>query len=80
MATKPPNLDDFEMDLFKKGYKLISEQELPQENEPMNHKRIYTNAKPLYNTFRFLGFQEEIIVRVKFRDNKHFSKRYILDK
>lgn len=80
MAKTPPNLDDFEMDLFNRGYKLVAEQELPEENDPANYKRIYANIKSLHNTFRFLGFQEEIIVRIKFRDNKHFATTYVLDK
>ena len=77
MAKSPPNLDDFEMDLFKRGYKPVTETELQDVPEHFNPRRIFIDIKPIYNDVRFLGFQEEILIRIKLRDNKYFATTYI---
>ena len=77
--SNPPNLDNFEMDLFRKGYELIAETELEEETDPLNHHRIFPNIESLCDDIRFAGFHEEILIRIKNRDNKYFAAVYIKD-
>jgi len=77
--SNPPNLDEFEMDLFRRGYKLIGESELNEETDPRNPHRIFPNPKSLCNDIRFAGFHEEILIRIKHRDNKYFAAIYTKD-
>ena len=76
----PPHLDDFEENLIRKGYKPAGEQELFEGTDHANPQNIYIDIKPLFNTFKNIGFQEESIVRIKLRKNKYIASIFVLDK
>jgi len=73
MTENPQKLDDFEMDLLRRGYEFVTEKILPEEIEPSNHRDIYTNIKPLYNSMRHMGFSEDTVIRIRFIDNKYVA-------
>ena len=77
--TKTSNLDSFEMDMFRKGYKLISESELIEESDFSNQHKVFPNIKSLCNDVRFAGFHEEVLIRIKYKDNKYFAAIYVKD-
>jgi hypothetical protein len=74
-----PPVDNFKEEMIALGFHLVGELELNEETDFRNTQRVYPNISKLTLLIKHFGFQEDIVSRIKFIDNKHQTTVYIVE-
>jgi len=69
-------MQNLEEDLLTKGYKLVSDKEVPEDTD-IAQRRFFPNTKKLKNLLEKIGFQEEYIILYRFEGDKFKEKIFV---
>lgn len=79
-------LDDLEKSLLEDGYEFVTEKVITEQTEPTNPQKVYLDVKQLSydlkqldRSMRYLGFAQDVVIRIKFVDNKYVAKIFAKD-
>ena len=71
-----PDVDTLEKIILNLGYLKEAELSLNEETDHRNSQRIYPNIIPLTKFMHTLGFQEDIVSRIKLKSDNYLATIY----